>query len=109
MKFLFERDSHETRSNESVTGLLFVGTLDVVRNCQLNRPHLTIIASTNSFRVRERRLIVFGQNYVGRGVLFWAFGKVESRVDELRHLLFTLICRNVLMKEEEEDEESDEE
>ena len=37
-----------------------------------------------------------------------SFGKVESRVDDLRHLVFTLICRNVLMKEEK-DEESDEE
>ena len=37
-----------------------------------------------------------------------SFGNVESRVDDLRHLLFTLICRNALMKEEE-DEESDEE
>jgi hypothetical protein len=37
-----------------------------------------------------------------------SFVKVESRVDDLRHLLLTLICRNVLMKEEE-DEESDEE
>ena len=37
-----------------------------------------------------------------------SFGTVESRVDDLRHLLFPLICRNVLMKEEE-DEESDEE
>jgi hypothetical protein len=39
----------------------------------------------------------------------FSFGTVESRVDELRHLLFPAICRNVLMKEEEEDEESDEE
>jgi hypothetical protein len=38
-----------------------------------------------------------------------SFVKVESRVDDMRHLLFTLICRNVLMKEEEEEEESDEE
>ncbi len=37
-----------------------------------------------------------------------SFVKVESRFDDMRHLLFTLICRNVLMKEEE-DEESDEE
>ncbi len=34
-----------------------------------------------------------------------SFGKVESRVDDLRHLLFTLICRNVLMKEEKESDE----
>jgi hypothetical protein len=38
-----------------------------------------------------------------------SFVKVESRVDDLRHLVFPLICRNVLMKEEEEDEESDKE
>ncbi len=64
-----------------------------VRNTKLNRPHLTI-ATTNSFRVRERRLIIFGQNMLGE-VLFWT---VESRVDDLRHLLFPLICRNVLIK-----------
>ena len=48
-------------------------------------PHLTI-ASTKSFRVRERRFIIFGQNMLGES----SFGKVESRVDDLRHLLFPL-------------------
>ncbi len=40
-----------------------------VHNTQPNRLHLTI-ASTKSFWVREGRLIIFGQKYVGRGVLF---------------------------------------
>jgi hypothetical protein len=39
-----------------------------------------------------------------------SFGKVESQVDDLRHLFaIYAICRNVLIKEEEEEEESDEE
>ncbi len=38
-----------------------------------------------------------------------SFVKIESRFDDLRHLLFPVICRNVLMKEEEKEEESDKE
>jgi hypothetical protein len=83
-EFLFERDSHETRSNESVTWVIVCWTLDIVRIPKLNRLHL-IIVSTKSFRVRERRLIIFRQNMLGEES---SFGTVESRVDDLRHFRY---------------------
>ena len=88
------------RMKAFLTELLFVGHWMFCSHLSTQSPHLTIIASTNSFRVREGRLIIFGQNMCGEES---SFGTVESRFDDMRHLLFTLICRNVLMKEEEEE------